>query len=288
MAGRWVDGVLAGTITAAGVVAGALVFADRDFGSTAGPIAGCLATGLATTALVAAYVIVRRRTVSQWHVLVPLVGTFLVPVGVAAGGPFHDGRAVAVCWGMAAFVAHLAIEYARGRHGKPRLGAALVVVLAVASAWLVGRVGQVTWQTEDLRAVGVPLVVVDVPGFTPYLAGAGTASVEVVLAERPHPDESSGRRITVTIYRGPASPPCGSSAPTMIDDAVGEVGPRTVRFCVAEPAHVVVARAEPVYRQGNSAAEFWSIEPLLPSMTLRPVTAEDLARLGDVTPWETD
>ncbi len=278
--------MVAGTVTAVGVVTGALVFADRDFGSTAGPIAGCLATGLATTVLVAAYVIVRRRTASQWHVLVPLFGTLVVPIGVAAGGPFHDGRAVAVWWGIAAFVAHLAIAFGRDRRGRPRLGAALVVLLVVASAWLVGRVGQVTWQTEDLRAVGVPLVVVDLPGFTPYLAGAGTASVEVVLAERAHPDESSGRRITVTIYRGPTSPPCVSSVPTMIDDA--EVGPRTVRFCLADPAHVVIARAEPVYPRKNSAGEFWSIEPLVPSMTLRPVTAEDLARLGDVTPWETD
>ncbi len=286
--GRWGDGGTAGAVTAAGVVAGALVFADRDFGSTVGPIAGCLATGLATTGLMAVYVILRRRTASEWHALVPLVGTFAVPIAVAAGGPFHDGRAVAVCWGIAAFAAHLAVAYGRGRRMRPRLGAGLVVLLVVASAWLVGRVGQVTWPTEAMRAVGGPIVVGEVPGFTPNQAGAGTASVEVVLAERPRPGESEGRRITVTIYRGPVSPPCRGSAPTIIDDEVGDVGPRIVRFCLADPAHVVVARAEPVYPRGTFAADFWSIEPLVPSMTLRPVTAEDLARLGDVTPWETD
>ncbi|MEV4534490.1 hypothetical protein AB0J82_11740 [Asanoa sp. NPDC049518] len=256
--------VVPGLVTVAGVVTGALLFADRDFGSTGGPIAGCFVTGLATTALVAAYAVVRRQPA---HVFVPLVGTVAVPVAVATGGPFHDGRAIAVWWGAAAFVVHLAIA-------SRRLAAALVAVGVVASAWLVGRVGQETWQAEDLRAVGVPLVVVDVPGFTPYRAGAGRERVEVILADQPH----RGRRITQTIYRSR----CASTAPTLIDDTVTS----SVRLCAA--GHVVVARTELIYSQPGATGEPWSIEPLVPSMTVRPVTAEDLARLGDVTPWEDD
>ncbi|MDG4825637.1 hypothetical protein O7635_27640 [Asanoa sp. WMMD1127] len=258
MVARWVDGAVAGLLTAGGVAATSVALADRDFGATAGPIAGVWAAGLATTAVVAVYTLVRRLTAA--HVAVPLVAIVLVPLGVAIGGPARDGPAVAVCWAAAAFVAHLAVA-----HGA-RLAGAGVVLLVVVAAVAVGRLGQPVWRAGDFRAVGVPLMVVDLPGFAPTRAGAGRWSVQVVVAERPYPDEAAGRQLTVTI--APAWTPCGAAGPTV-------VAPDTARWCLTE--HVVF-----VHTRG------WRVESALPAMALRPVEAKELARLPAASLWEAD
>jgi len=239
------------------------------------------------TVLVAVYVFVRRSTASRWHLVVPLAVTVAVPLGVAAGGPFRDGRAVAVCWATAALVTHLAIAYGSGRRrAGPRLAAAVVVVVVVASAVVIGRLGQATWRAADLRAVGVPLMVVDVPGFAATRAGAGRHSVQVVIADRPYPRELGGRQLTVTTSR--ANQPCGGPGPTIIDETAAGLGPRTVRYCLAARGYVVIVQAHPSYPGEGGAAEHWSIEPLLRSMTLREATAEELAHLPEASNWEAD
>jgi hypothetical protein len=166
--------------------------------------------------------------------------------------------------------------------------AAAAVPLAVVGAVAVQRAGQVTWLANDFRDVGVPLVIPDVPGFRPTRAGAGDFSVQVILGQRPFPDERRGRTLSVTISREAPPLRCGGPVDRFVSRTQPDEPPDAVMLCPPERGYAVYVRAEPVFATMDGPAEFWDIGPLVPLMRLRPASAPELARLPAASHWEAD
>jgi hypothetical protein len=288
-----VDGITAGTVTALGVAVAVSNVADSDWGSSGVPAAVALVSGLITTAVLAAVVLVLafRGRRQNSHLLVPLGFIVVVPYGISLGGPARSPWVLALLWAVVAIVTHTALAVAaRPSDIRRSLVAAGMTVVALAGAVVIERASQVSWRADRFRAVGVPLVILDVPGFQPKRAGAGEYSIHVILTDQPGSSDRAERSIGVTIEAtsGRASACTDATEPVLPQARRGE--PRTVvLLCQFAPAFDVTVVAQPYHLDRRaSAASPWSIDPLVQQMKLRPVSAEELARLLPTENWEPD
>lgn len=274
------DAAWPAAVTTAAVLVAAPGLADADWGQSIGPAFFTVVAGCSAALVVALDVVLRRPGGATWHVAVPLLLIPVAPLGTAACGPAREPWVVAACWAAAAATAHVAIATAR-RPAAPAAGgrrwfrtvAAAASLLAVVTVGLaIQRAGQITWRANDFRAVGVPLLIPEVPGFHPTRAGAGRSSVQVVLSERAFPDEHLGRTFTATIGRTTAVP-----------------GADAVALPTGDPRYVVVLMSQPIYPSATATtAVDWSLRPLVPLVRLRPATGDELARLPWASRWEPD
>lgn len=171
-----VGGLVCGGITAA-VISGLLSRLDdfqvRDFNDM-DPVIGVYG-GLLAGALSAVVILVVHRRPSG-HAVVPLL---LVP---AVLGPLttvleRDRLEAAVLWSVVAVAVHLLVATRRWRRAVPAILA--VVLLGAGLTWA----AQERWRAHEFEALGVPLVVPDVPGYRLTGTYAGRYSLIVRLEE---------------------------------------------------------------------------------------------------------
>ncbi|MBE1491361.1 hypothetical protein [Plantactinospora soyae] len=287
----------AGGVTATAVFVTGLHLTDRDWGSSGLPLVISYAVALCAMLVIAVLSTVARwrfglgrgGSAGHWvHVFVPIFLTVLVPLAVAFGGPVRDRWETSAWWAVAALCVHLglALGAARQLSGPVRVGAVLGVVALLVAVVGVERISQFRWRVNDFRALDVPLVVPEIPGFDvthAYPGRPGVRQLFLLLAERPdRPYE--GRHVYVTVGRSqPANLPYPGLCWNRGED----------RF-MSDDTHVTLCLAEDRFELTMSPGPSdWSLEPLLRQITYRPVSARQLARLpgtdsGDTGPWAPD
>ncbi|WP_306211109.1 hypothetical protein [Actinoplanes sp. RD1] len=198
-------------------------YADQDV--TTALSLGLVAT-VAAVALVAAFRVVAGGPGRQ--VAVPLL---LVPLAVLplVAGAERNRVEAALLWGAAAVAVHALIAYGRK-------GSAVVVVLAVLLTWA----AQDRWRAQKFAAVGLPLVVPDVPGYRLTGTWAGRYSISMTLRG------PSDRRVHAVIERprgGCGSPPAREHAVLCLrDGAALRLVPGGVSGSVADLEPLVALR----------------------------------------------
>jgi lysylphosphatidylglycerol synthetase-like protein (DUF2156 family) len=109
------------------------------------------------------------------------VAVVLVPAAVVplVTGAERNRLEAAVIWGAAAVVVHLLVAYA----GRWRRWAAAGLVVPVAAAALLTWGYQHRWRAQKFEAVGLPLVVPELPGYRLTGTWAGRYSVSMALRD---------------------------------------------------------------------------------------------------------
>ncbi|MGW0433701.1 hypothetical protein ACWDV4_14330 [Micromonospora sp. NPDC003197] len=289
---RLVEGLTCGLVSALAVVVVALRLTDEDWHSSPLPIPVLWLAGVVTTAVLAGVVLLLagRRRSHPVHLLVPLASMVVIPMGVTAGGQARDKWTIAICWAIVVLVVHLALAMAARPVSVRRASlAALAIVVAPTGAVLVERVSQVAWRADDFRAVGVPLVMVDVPGFHAVHAGAGNYSVAIDLADHHRADISAGRTLRVVIEPAWGRERCDGTTDRVLIEPKSDDRLSIVELCLDDPAYqITVTSYSAADSRDSSDREQRSLGPLMNQMTLRPVSAEDLARLPPTNVSEPD
>jgi hypothetical protein len=273
------DGLVPGLLSATAVTVAGLLVVDADWGASAGPVAVLWLTVLTTTAALALHRVLtpraRRRGGDRAHILVPLLLAAVIPVGVVAGGPVRDRYGTTAVWALIALLTHLTLAIVTRPGLRKRARAAAIAGLAVAclAAVAVERVSQRPWRAGQFRAVGVPLVAPEVPGYALTGAYAGRYSVLLLLTAR-----SAGPLASATIDVGiETSPPAGS-----LGSCAGHTGePFVVRVPGSEPTALFCLRGGAFRLWLHPGAAGADIEPMLHRITLRTVPAGELARYPD-------
>ncbi|MFC6016109.1 hypothetical protein ACFP2T_07870 [Plantactinospora solaniradicis] len=286
-----------GGVSAAAVFGAGLYLTDRDWGSSIGPLLVSFAV-----ALCAMVVIAVLSTVARWrfglgrggsgghwvHAIVPIFLTILVPLGVAYGGPVRDRWETSAWWAVAALCVHLGLALASARRlsGLVRVGAVVGLAALLAAVVGVERISQFRWRINDFRALGVPLVVPEIPGFQlvqAYPGRPGIRELFLLLSDRPdRPYE--GRHVYGIVHR---------SRPADLPDP-GICWYRSEDRFVSEDTRVTLCLAEDRFALTMwSGSTTGSLTPLLQQITHRPVSARQLARLpgtgsGGTGPWAPD
>jgi hypothetical protein len=275
------EGVGFGLISAATVVVAGGLLVDADWGMSIVPYFGVWLLAGAATIVSCAVQALRaglrrgRPGVGPWlHVAVPPLLALIAPIGVALGGPVRDRWATTALWAAVALLAHLAVAVG-GTAGAPRVRAAAAAGLVVAMAGVLGgvvaveRASQLRWRANDFRAVGVPLLIPEIPGLELAGAYAGRYSVSLALVRRSQRPEPN-RLVQGTIRPArTAWPPdsCASGADRRYARR-NQTGDVTLVFCVQGGKFVLT-----VWSEDPGLA----IEPLLGEITLRPVSGTVLA-----------
>ncbi|GIG87697.1 hypothetical protein [Plantactinospora endophytica] len=278
-----------GAVSVAAVVAVGLWTADQDWTTSMGPVFISLAVALCAVCVIAALspllwmLMMRRREPGAYltHALAPILLVVLIPVGVAIGGPVRDRWETTGYWAVVTLCVHLALALATRRRlpGLARMGAILSVTAMIVAVVGIERASQLRWRVDDFRALGVPLVVPEIPGFEltyAYPGQPGHPDLFLELSERPA--RPYGRTVTVLVRRtaGAGYPTSGRvSCWGRADDRLVSSDGSLV-YCLAENGFEMHIRSDP---------QMPSLAPLAPRVTLRRVPAQQLAELPG-TDWQ--
>lgn len=240
-------------------------YADRD--ASIG-LAGSLIAVVAAVTLVAAAGRIGGRLPGlrrpQWHVFVPLL---LVPMAVVplVLGAERNRVEAALLWGCAAVTVHVLLAYAPvGRSWRRWVSATLVLPCAAATLTTWGC--QHRWRAQKFQAVGLPLIVPEVPGYQLTGTWAGRYSIRTALRG------PSGRRLygvveAASVRYGGCGP--GSDRRWRVSSA-GD-GLERAMSCLRDGTMLTLIPG------GGSAG----IADVLPHVRLREVDASVLADLPD-------
>jgi hypothetical protein len=271
------EGVGFGLLTAAAVVAAGPRLVDADWGQSILPHVGLALLAVAATIAICAIQAVRaglgriRPGVAPWlHVAVPPLLAVIAPIGVALGGPVRDRWATTALWAVVALLAHVAVAFAPG---VPAVAAAGFVLVLLGGVVAVERANQLPWRANDFRAVGVPLLVPEVPGLELVGTHPGRYSVSLALARhspRPEPDRLVHGSIQPARTAWPPDSCAGQGERRYVRRT--QSGGVTLVFCVRGGGYVLTVWSED---------PGFALEPLLDSVTLRPVSGTVLARFPD-------
>lgn len=266
-----------------------LTVMDQDWGMSAGPLLlTWLAGAGATLVLLMVWMASRASAASRdWpHALVPLLFAVVAPVLVAAGGPARDRVQTTVLWTVLALLTHAVLTVLTAAHRvrwRARTASLIALALVFAAAVGVERASQASWRARDFRAVGVPLVVPEVPGYLLSRAAPGQRSIFVILSPE-HPTFGPYQRIGVEI--GPSTPDrpgsCRRAASDrfLLGSGQAEDGLRGLVLCL--DGHDFQMWLIPI----DQAVP--DLDPLLDQIKLRRVGATDLARYPAGWTWEPD
>jgi hypothetical protein len=266
-------GVLCGLLTAGaiGAVLGSLDeyqvrdYADRD--ASIG-LAGSLIAVVAAVVLIAVAGGIGARLFGfrrpQWHAPVPLV---MVPVAVwpLVLGAERNRVEAGLIWGAAAVAVHAVLAYAVAG-GRWRRWVAAGLVLPCALAGLATWGCQHRWRAQKFEAVGLPLVVPQVPGYRLTGTWAGRYSISMALRG------PSSRRLyavieAASLHYGGCEP---GSDPRRLMPSTGQNTQRAV-FCLRDGAVLALI-------PGDDSA---GIVDLPPGSTVREVDGSVMADYPD-------
>ncbi|MGW4466288.1 hypothetical protein [Micromonospora sp. NPDC004704] len=286
-----------GAVSVAAVWAVGLWTADQDWTMSIAPTFISLAASLCAACVITALspllsvLVMRRRELGAHltHALVPILLVVLIPIGVAIGGPVRDRWETTGYWAVFALCVHVALALATRRRlpGLARVGAVLAVAAMFVAVVGIERASQLRWRVDDFRALGVPLVVPEIPGFEltyAYPGQPGHPDLFLELSDRPA--RPYGRTVTVLVQRtaGTGYPTSGRvSCWGRADDRLVSNDGGLV-YCLAEKGFEMHIRPDP---------QMPSLAPLAPQVTLRRVQAQLLAELPGTdwqrsTGWTTD
>lgn len=266
-----VGGVLCGAITATaiGVILGSLdEYQVHDFSDMDGPIglAGSLVASVVAVILIAAVGVIGGRRLglrrSGGHALATLilVPAAVVPLVTAAE---RNRLEAGLIWGTAGVCLHVALAHALAADRWQRwtaVGVLVPFVVAALATWG----SQHRWRAQKFEAVGVPLVVPEIPGYP--LTGTWAGHWSVSMAFR-HAD---GRRLYAIIghpERGGISCTPGDDRPRMLPEPESGQGPERAKFCLRDNAALTLVDFD------GSA----HLAGLLPAITVREVDGSELA-----------
>jgi hypothetical protein len=271
--GTTAGGVLCGLLTAGaiGAVLGTLDeyqvrdYADRD--PSIG-LAGSLVAAVAAVVLIAAASWIGARLFgfgrSHWHAPVPLV---MVPAAVwpLVFGAERNRVEAGLIWGAAAVAVHVVLAYAaNGGRWRRWVGAGLVLPCAVAVLATWGC--QHRWRAQKFEAVGLPLVVPEVPGFRLTGTWAGRYSVSMALR-----GPSSRRLYAVLEAASAQSEGCEPGSDRRRSMPGTPQNPKRAVFCLRGGAELALT-------PGDDSA---GIVDLPPGITVREVDGSVLADYPD-------
>ena len=192
----------------------------------------------------------------------PFVLWLVALSGIGVAGGQRNNLETGVLWAVTAFLVHLLIEV------RPRVLAILGLVVVVTVALSLTVAAQHRWRTQNFARVGVPAYLPEVPGYRLAGAYAGRSNLILHLTSRGGTGPES---LNVWINRSRESLarcPVGSDERWV---QPGNGGPSRLGFCLPEGGLLFLSSG---YPQRN-------IEDLLPSVRLRPVELEVLARYPD-------
>nr|WP_221381172.1 hypothetical protein [Actinoplanes polyasparticus] len=261
----WERGLVCGAVT---VGALALVFgqlgeyqvmdyADQD--ASIG-LAGALLGSIGAAGVLAVIrTLPRGKRWARGHVVVPL-GLLPVAVVPLVAGLERNNLEAVVIWGSAASAIHVLLEAAPGSVWKRRSigGIAVVLVVAALLTWAC----QHRWRAQKFEAVGLPLYVAVVPGYSVSGTWAGRYTVSMILK----PDDRDTSHFVDAVIRD--NPRCrnGNTDRWIIER---EIGPSALGICLSggDGAAMTIA---PGYRAPD-------LTPLFERITVRKVDGSVLA-----------
>lgn len=214
------------------------------------------------------------------HVLLPLPLAIVILVGVNASGRATDPVGTTVTWALVTLLAHLVLGAGWRRRGNWRQASARAALVAVVLVGLVGagvllgRASQPRWRAADFRAVGVPLVVPELPGYELTGTYAGRYSVRLRLEARTE-FPPGGRYLLAIVERTSPTADPGPCQGRPIGQPFLERPDQDHR-----PALVCLPGGEAVLSL-FPRPDGGRVEALLPLITVRPATAAELARYPD-------